>query len=436
MSNLIVHGGTPLTGRIVPSANKNAVLPILCATLLSHEPVRLVGIPEITDVRKILDIFRQLGSHVSVDYVKGTLDLHHKDTQFDPGTHHLPEEMRSSIMLVPPLLARFGAARIENDVQGCTLGVREIDPHVEVMERFGATVERRREALIMRVDSGLKANHHWLDYASVTTTENFVLCAALAHGTSTLMNAASEPHVQEFCNFMVMLGAQIEGIGTSRLTVHGVARLGKPEGAEFTFAEDFHEAVTFMALGAITGGCITVKNSAPEQFPLIDRTFAKFGVQVVHEGGWSHTVVDGPLRVKQPFTQNILPKVEAAPWPYLPVDLLPIFVALGVRAEGSMMYWNKVYEGAMGWTSELSKFGGHAFQSDPHRIITFGGKPLAPAEVESPYIIRVAIALLMLACSIPGKSTIKNAAPVRRAHPHFAENIRKLGAQIEWVEGD
>ncbi len=436
MSNLIVHGGTPLTGRIVPSANKNAVLPILCATLLTKEPVRLVGIPEITDVRKILDIFRQLGSAVNVDYASGVLEVQHLHTRFDPSTHHLPEEMRSSIMLVPGLLARFGVARIENDVQGCTLGVREIDPHVEVMERFGAKVERRREALIMRVDSGLKSNHHWLDYASVTTTENFVLCAALATGgggTSTLMNAASEPHVQEFCQFMTLLGAQIEGIGTSRLTVHGVGKLG---GGEFKFAEDFHEAVTFMALGAITGGTITVKNSAPEQFPLIDRTFAKFGVQVVHEGGWSHTVVDGPLRVKQPFTPNILPKVEAAPWPYLPVDLLPIFVALGVKAEGSMMYWNKVYEGAMGWTSELSKFGAHAFQSDPHRIITFGGKTLAPAEVESPYIIRVAIALLMLACSIPGKSTIKNATPVRRAHPRFAENIRQLGAQIEWVEGD
>ncbi len=436
MANLIVHGGTPLTGRIVPSANKNAVLPILCATLLTREPVRLIGIPEITDVRKILEIFRQLGSTVSVDYASGILDVHHEKTQFDPATHHLPEEMRSSIMLVPPLLARYGVARIENDVQGCTLGVREIDPHVEVMERFGALVERRRDALIMRVDDakgGLKANHHWLDYASVTTTENFVLCAALAHGTSTLMNAASEPHVQEFCTFMTMLGAQIDGIGTSRLTVHGVATL---KGGEFTFAEDFHEAVTFMALGAITGGTITVKNSAPEQFPLIDRTFAKFGVQVVHEGGWSHTVVDGPLRVKEPFTKNILPKIEAAPWPYLPVDLLPIFVALGVRAEGSMMYWNKVYEGAMGWTSELSKFGAHAFQSDPHRIITFGGKPLAAAEVESPYIIRVAIALLMLSCSIPGRSVIKNATPVRRAHPRFAENIRTLGAQIEWVEGD
>ena len=433
MANLIVHGGTPLTGRIVPSANKNAVLPILCGTLLTRQPVRLVGIPEITDVRKILEIFRQLGSAVSVDYATGILDLHHENTQFDPQRHHLPEEMRSSIMLVPGLLARFGVARIEDDVQGCTLGVREIDPHVEVMERFGADVERRPEALIMRCESGLKANHHWLDYASVTTTENFVLCAALAHGTSTLMNAASEPHVQEFCHFMVLLGAQIEGIGTSRLTVHGVKQLG---GAEFKFAEDFHEAVTFMALGAITGGCITVKNSAPEQFPLIDRTFAKFGVQVVHEGGWSHTVVNGPLRVKEPFTKNILQKIEAAPWPYLPVDLLPIFVALGAKSEGSAMFWNKVYEGAMGWTSELAKFGAQAFMADPHRIITFGGKQLAPAEVESPYIIRVAIALLMLSCSIPGRSVIRNATPVRRAHPRFAENIRALGAQIEWVEGD
>jgi UDP-N-acetylglucosamine 1-carboxyvinyltransferase len=433
MSHLIVHGGTALSGRIVPSANKNAVLPILCATLLTREPVRLLGIPEITDVRKILEIFRQLGSDVRVDYAAGVLDVHHRDTQFDPQRHHLPEEMRSSIMLVPGLLARFGVARIENDVQGCTLGVREIDPHVEVMQRFGADVERGRDMLLMRSEGALRANDHWLDYASVTTTENFVLCAALAGGTSTLMNAASEPHVQEFCAFVRMLGVEIEGVGTSRITVHGAKSL---RGGEFRFAEDFHEAVTFMALGAVTGGTIEVKNSAPEQFPLIDRTFAKFGVEIVHEGGWSKAYVPHRLRVREPFTRNILQKVEAAPWPYLPVDLLPVFVALGVKAEGSMMYWNKVYEGAMGWTSELSKFGAHAFLADPHRVITFGGKTLAPAEVESPYIIRVAIALLMVAASIPGRSVIKNASPVRRAHPRFAENIRALGAQIEWVEGD
>lgn len=432
MSKLLVHGGIPLSGRIVPSANKNAVLPVLCASLLTSEPLRLVGIPEITDVRKILETFRAMGSKVEMDFATGVLELQHQAAAFDLETHRLPQEMRSSIMLAPPLLARFGAARIENDVQGCTLGVREIDPHVELMQRFGAEVERRPEALILRAPHKLQANHHWLDYASVTTTENFVMCAALADGSSSLTNAASEPHVQEFCRFMELIGARIEGIGTSRVTVHGVKQLG---GGEFRFTEDFHEVVTFLALGAMTAGDVRVKNSAPEHFPLIDRTFSKFGVKVVHEGGWSRAEVDpAGLRVREPFTRNILQKVEAAPWPYLPVDLLPIFVALGVRAEGNMMYWNKVYDGALGWTSELSKFGAHAFLSDPHRVITFGGKPLAPAEVESPYIIRVAIALLMVAASIRGRSIIHNATPIRRAHPRFAENLRSLGASVEWVE--
>ena len=429
MSDLIVHGGTPLRGRLVPSANKNAVLPILCATLLSKHPIRLRGIPEITDVKKILEIFRTLGSHVAVDFEARVLDVHHQHTRFDEAVHRLPEEMRSSIMLVPGLLARFGVARIEDDVKGCSLGMREIDPHVEVMQSFGAAVERQPDGIVMRAERPLRAAQHWLDYASVTTTENYVLCAALAEGTSVLMNAASEPHVQEFCQFMVQLGARIDGLGTSRLVVHGVAELG---GGEFTFAEDFHEIVTFLALGAITGGDVAVKNSTPEQFPLIDRTFAKFGFEVVHEAGWSHARVNGPLRVREPFTRNILQKVEAAPWPYLPVDLLPIFVALGVKADGAMMYWNKVYDGAMGWTSELSKFGAHAVMCDPHRVITFGGKPLGPASVESPYIIRVAIALLMLASSIPGQSRIRNATPIRRAHPRFVENLCALGAHIEW----
>jgi len=430
MSDLIVHGGLPLRGEITPSANKNAVLPILCATLLTDAPLRLIGVPDITDVRKILDIFRTLGSEVSMDFATGVLELHHRATVFDPSRHHLPEEMRSSIMLVPPLLARFRVARLENDVKGCTLGVREIDPHVEVFERFGARIERTNGSLIVRSDAAMRANDHWLDYASVTTTENFVLCAAAASGTSTLVNAASEPHVQEFCRFIAMLGVPIDGIGTSRLAISGGCKLG---GGEFRFDEDFHEIATFLALGAITGGDIAVKNSAPEQFPLIDRTFAKFGIDVVHRDGWSRARRDGPLRVRKPFTSNILTKIEAAPWPYLPVDLLPIFIALGVRAQGSAMFWNKVYDGAMGWSVELSKFGAHVFLSDPHRLITFGGIPLTPAKVESPYIIRVAIALFMVAASIEGQSVIKNALPIRRAHPHFVENLRSVGANVEWT---
>lgn len=430
MSNLIVHGGTPLRGRVIPSANKNAVLPVLCATLLTRAPLRLLGVPDITDVRKILDIFRTLGSSVEMDHASGTLALHHRDTVFDAALHRLPEEMRSSIMLVPPLLARFGVARLEDNVKGCTLGVREIDPHVEVFRHFGSTVERAEGSLIVRRAGRLVPTDHWLDYASVTTTENFVLCAVGADGTSTLTNAASEPHVQEFCRFMVGLGARIEGIGTSRLTVHGGLELG---GGEFRFDEDFHEITTFLALGAITGGDVVVRNSAPGNFPLIDRTFAKFGVQITHEDGWSRARCAGPLAVQTPFTSNVLTKVEAAPWPYFPVDLLPIFIALGARAQGNAMFWNKVYDGALGWTGELSKFGAHVFQSDPHRLITFGGAPLTPAVVESPYIIRVAIALFMVAASIEGRSEIRNATPIRRAHPHFVENLRALGVNVEWT---
>ncbi|MFN3513520.1 MAG: UDP-N-acetylglucosamine 1-carboxyvinyltransferase [Phenylobacterium sp.] len=432
MTNLIVRGGRPLRGEITPSANKNAVLPVLCATLLTDEPVVLHRVPDITDVRKLLDFFGNLGSRVEMDFETGTLRLHH-GAGLDPKAAHLPLGMRSSIMLIPPLLHRFGRASLEEDVTGCTLGSREIDPHIEVFRAFGAEVTSERAATVISLEGGFSATRHWLDYASVTTTENFVLCAAAAKGASRLTNAACEPHVQEFCDFLRRMGARIEGVGGSRLDVEGVSGL---RGVEFTFADDFHEVATFLAMGAMTGGEIAVRNGSVEQFPLLDRTFAKFGVEVIHENGWSRAHIDGRLKVREPFTSNILTKVEAAPWPYVPADLLPIFIALGVRAEGQAMFWNKVYDGALGWHAELGKFGAHALLCDPHRLIVFGGKPLTPAKVESPYIIRVAIALFMIAASIDGESTILNAAPIQRAHPRFVENLNALGADVSWVAGD
>lgn len=425
----MVRGGRALRGRITPSANKNAVLPILCATLLTDEPVTLRNLPDITDVRQILEFFAEIGSEASWDPASGVARIRHAGARLAPSAR-LPQGMRSSIMLIPPLLARFGGARIAGEVKGCTLGAREIDPHIEVFEAFGAQVEAEADALSLRLAGRFRAASHWLDYASVTTTENFALCAATASGTSQLMNAASEPHVQEFCAFLKLMGVGIEGSGASRLEVEGRQPLG---GADYAFAEDFHEIATFLALGAITGGEVEARNAQPRQFPLIDRAFGKFGVAVAHEGGWSRARAEGPLRVKPPFTSYILPKIEAAPWPYLPVDLLPIFVALGALAEGEMLFWNKVYEGALGWTSELAKFGAHALQCDPHRVVTFGGRPLGPATVESPYIIRVAIALLMVAASVPGESVILNADPIRRAHPRFVENLVDLGADVEWA---
>jgi UDP-N-acetylglucosamine 1-carboxyvinyltransferase len=429
MSHLIVHGGRPLAGRVNPSANKNAVLPVLCATLLTDEPIVLHRVPNITDVHKLLDFFRALGSSVDMDFSSGTLKLVHGRLHGDGGAR-LPAGMRSSIMLVPALLHRFGRVRLDDDVTGCTLGVRELDPHIDVLRAFGAEVDTAPGVVSFRAPRRFAASTHWLDYASVTTTENFLLCAALAHGRSRLTNAACEPHVQELCVFLGLMGARIQGAGSSQLQVDGVDALG---GAHYTFADDFHEVATFLALSAITGGDVVVHNGASAQFPLLDRSFAKFGVDIEHQNGLSRAHMRGPLKMRPTLTPNILQKVEAAPWPYVPADLLPIFIALGVRAEGSVMFWNKVYEGALGWSSELGKFGAHAVLCDPHRLIVYGGKPLVPARVQSPYIIRVAIALFMLAASIEGRSTILNALPIRRAHPGFVDHLNALGADVEWA---
>ncbi len=433
MSSLIVHGGRPLRGAISPSANKNAVLPILCATLLTSEPVVLHRVPDITDVRKLLAFFRTLGSTVDIDFARGILRLQHGSGIADHGVR-LPGQMRSSIMLVPALLARFGRARLDDDVTGCILGAREIDPHIDVFLAFGAEVERGRGTLAVRARRRLSAADHWPDYASVTTTENFVLCAALARGRSRLVNAASEPHVQEFCAFLAAMGARIAGAGSSLLQIEGTGALG---GAEHTFADDFHEVATFLALGAITDGSVAVKNGSAAHFPLLDRTFAKFGVELEHgSDGYSRAHASRGLKVRPTLTAGLMQKVEAAPWPYVPADLLPIFVALGARAEGETLFWNKVYEGALGWSGELARFGVPVDLRDPHRLVVRGGVALRPATVESPYIIRVAIALLMVAASIEGRSVIRHALPIRRAHPRFAENLNVLGADVAWTEDE
>ena len=256
------------------------------------------------------------------------------------------------------------------------------------------------------------------------------MAAALAEGDSTLINAASEPHVQDLCQALAAMGAGIGGIGTSRLAITGVARL---HGATIEINTDYHEVVTFLALGAITGGEVRVERSLPLHFDLIARAFRKLGVAIEHEG-LSAVVRRGQrLVVEQPLTLNLLPKVEAAPWPYFPVDLLPVLIALSTRAEGTIHFWNKVYENGFSWMPELAKFGAHVVVSDPHRIIVFGNRPLRPAVVDSPYVIRAAVALTMVAASIPGRSVVRNAEIIRRAHPRFVENLRSLGADLEWV---
>ncbi|HVU35875.1 MAG TPA: UDP-N-acetylglucosamine 1-carboxyvinyltransferase [Opitutaceae bacterium] len=430
MADLIVNGGKPLSGTITPSGNKNSALPILCASLLTDEPVRLHNVPAITDVEKLVTFFTDQGSRIAWDRETGTLDIDHSG--FDPRRlkGELPAGMRSSVLLFAPLLQRMKKITIAANAKGCSLGIRELDPHLEILGKLGARIAHNGE-LTMRLPRGFRGARHWPDYMSVTATENFVMAAAMATGESVLMNAASEPHVQDLCSVLVAMGAKIDGLGTSKLTVQGVDRL---RGGEFRINTDYHEVVTFLALGAITGGEIRVRHSLPHHFDLITRAFEKLGVTIEHRGDTAVVRRNQRLLIEAPFTTNLLPKIEAAPWPYFPVDLLPCMIALAVRARGAIQFWNKVYEGGFTWMPELAKFGAHVVVSDPHRIIVFGDRPLRPTTVDAPYIIRAAVALYMVAASIPGRSIVRSADTIKRAHPRFVENLRSLGAEVEWRE--
>ena len=436
MADLIVNGGKPLSGTITPSGNKNSVLPILCASLLTDAPVTLRNVPAITDVEKLVTFFTEQGSHIAWDKAAGTIQLDHSAFDARRLEGELPSGMRSSVLLFAPLLQRMKKITVPSNAKGCSLGIRELDPHLEILEKLGAKISRNPStklragaALTMALPGKFRGARHWPDYMSVTATENFVMAAALAEGTSVIINAASEPHVQDLCGMLVGMGAKISGVGTSQLTVEGVKKL---RGGTFTINTDYHEVVTFLALGAITGGDVRVKNSLPHHFDLITRSFEKLGVIVEHDGDTARVRRGQKLVIETPFTSNLLPKIEAAPWPYFPVDLLPCMIALSVRAKGQVHFWNKVYEGGFTWMSELAKFGAHVVVSDPHRVIVFGDKPLRPAIVDAPYIIRAAVALYMVAASIPGRSVVKNADTIKRAHPNFVENLRTLGADVEW----
>ena len=429
MSDLVVNGGKPLSGTVTASGNKNSVLPIVCASLLTDEPVRLSNVPDITDLNRLIGFLVERGSRVEWDRRAGTMVLDHGGFRADPGGE-LPRDMRSTVLLYPALVRRMGRIAISSNAQGCSLGVREIDPHLDVLRALGADVSREDPVVIALPGGRFRGTRHWLDYMSVTVTENFAMAAALAEGTSTLVNAASEPHVQDLCAALAAMGARIDGIGTSMLRIEGVDRL---HGASIEIGTDYHEVTTFLALGAITGGEVRVRRSVPHHFDLITRSFGKLGVGITHEGDTAIVRAGQPMVIERPFTPNLLPKIEAAPWPYFSVDLLPLLIALAVRCEGTIHFWNKVYENGFSWMPELAKFGAHVMVSDPHRIIVFGNRPLRAATVDSPYVIRAAVALTMVAASVPGRSVVRNAEIIRRAHPNFVENLRALGADLEWV---
>ena len=430
MSNLLVRGGNVLSGEITPAGNKNSALPILCASLLTNEDVIIRNMPDLTDVNKLIELMESMGSKIEWDKENCVLKINNSNFKNEFDEEGFSMGMRGAVLLLGPLATRMSKIEVRKEIGGCSLGIRELDPHIEVLQGLGAKVYDEA-TLKIDVSNGLEGGFLWQDYMSVTTTENFAMAASKAEGTSTMVNAASEPHVQDLCNFLVAMGAKIEGIGSSTLKITGVKEL---HGTDFTISSDHHEITTLLALGAMTGGEVRVNRAEPEHFPLIVKAFKKFGVDIEYEGETAIVKPVEKLVIEEPYTKNMLQKIEAAPWPYFPVDLMPLMIALAVKSEGNIMFWNKLYEGGLFWIPEMMKFGAHIVMCDPFRIIVFGDKPLKPATVDSPNIIRATVALMMVALTIKGESIIRNADSIKRAHPNFVENLQKLGADISWVD--
>lgn len=430
MSDLIVRGGNKLSGEITPAGNKNSALPILCASLLTNEDVTIKNFPDLTDVQKLIELMISMGSQIEWDKKNCILKINNSHFKDNLGNNGFPMGMRGAILLIGPLVTRMQHIEVKKEIGGCSLGIRELDPHLEVLNGLGVMIEEKESILTITSPKRLSGGKLWQDYMSVTTTENFIMASSKAKGVSTMTNAASEPHVQDLCNFLISMGAKISGVGTSTLEITGVEEL---HSTEFSISSDHHEITTLLALGAMTGGEIRVNNAEPEFFPLINKTFNKFGVQIEYEGDTAIVKPVSKLVIQEPYTKNMLQKIEAAPWPYFPADLIQLMIALAVKSEGNIMFWNKLYEGGFFWIQEMMKFGAHIVMCDPYRIIVFGDKPLSPATVDSPNIIRATVALMMVALTIKGESLIRNADSIKRAHPNFVENLQKLGADISWA---
>jgi UDP-N-acetylglucosamine 1-carboxyvinyltransferase len=431
MSDLIINGGNILNGEVTPSGNKNSALPILCATLLTDETITLNNFPDLTDLNQLVELMKSVGSEIAWNKEEKTIKINNSNFKKEEVAEKgFPLGMRGAVLLFAPLTYRVKKLKLTSSIGGCALGIRELDPHFDILKNMGAEVDTNGEIEI-DLKGSFQGSDLWPDYMSVTATENFIMTAVLAEGTSTMNNAASEPHVQDLCNFLNQMGAKISGIGSSRLIVEGVEEL---HGTEFTISPDHHEITTLLALGAMTGGQVRVKGVNKEHFPLIERSFSKLGVEIKYDGDTAYVDKHQKMEILQPYTANMLQKIEAAPWPYFPADLLPLLIALATRCEGNIMFWNKLYEGGFFWIPEMIRFGAHIVMCDPHRVIVFGGKKLKATTVDAPNIIRSTVALMMVALCINGESKIRNAISINRAHPNFIETLQELGADIKWSE--
>ena len=422
MARYVIRGNVPLTGVISPLGNKNAVLPMLAASLLTNEPVRLTNVPDIRDVRVMLDLLEALGAEITHDPLAHTACVRCEKLSAGRLLDPRVMEIRASILFVGALLARCGHLEILPP-GGCTIGQRQVETHFANLSGLGVQVHYGNP--LRATTSGLKGAFVWSDETSVTATANFLLAAVLAEGKSTLYNAASEPHIQDLCRMLNAMGAQIEGIGTNRLTIYGRRAL---HGVEYRVAEDYVEAGSFLAAAAATGGRVTVKVEQPGQYRQIVRQFAKLGIQI--EVGEQKLTVRHHVSGAVAETPNgRLPKIECLPWPGFPADLLPITLVAATQSCGRILFHDKMFESRLFFVDKIIRMGAEIFLSDPHRAIVFGPSRLRGGFIESPDL-RAGMAMVIAALAATGISTIARIQVIERGYERLDERLRSLGADI------
>jgi UDP-N-acetylglucosamine 1-carboxyvinyltransferase len=425
MQSFVIEGGRPLSGTVRAVGNKNGALPILAATILASEPVTLTNVPRIRDVETMVELLVDLGAHarwtgpneIAVDS-SGV-----EKTALDP---ELCREIRASFLLAGPLLARHGRAVVPPP-GGDVIGRRRLDTHLHAFAELGVEIDLNG-AYDLRADR-LVGTRMYLDEASVMATENAVMAAVLAEGTTVVGHAACEPHIQDLCRFLVSLGARIDGIGSNVLRIEGVERLG---GCAHRIGAEHIEVASFAALAAVTGGELVIEDVEPDDLISIVPAFRKLGIQL-EVGERTVRVAPGQSLEVVDDLGGQIPKIESGIWPAFPADLTSIAVVVATQATGTVLVFEKMFESRMFFVDKLVAMGARIILCDPHRVVVTGPARLVGQRVESPDI-RAGMAMVIAALCAEGRSTIGNIRQIDRGYERIDERLRALGALIERVD--
>ncbi len=424
MGRLVIQGGRTVSGTHAVSGNKNAVLPMIAATLLTSEPVTLANVPDISDVEAMLEAAKTFGARVSRDRAARTVTLATPKLRSARIDAALAAKLRTSFLFAGPLLARAGRAALPPP-GGDAIGHRRLDTHFAGFKALGAKAKAGRKSLSFRGE--LRGARILLDEASVTATENILMASVLAKGRTEIYNAACEPHIVDLARMLNAMGAKISGAGSNRISVEGVASLG---GCTARVGCDYIEAGSYIAAAAVTGGELLLTGIDPEPFEVLEGAFRRFGVT------WSISAAEKTLRYvpKKRLRMrydlgDAIPSVADGTWPAFPSDLMSILIVLASQTRGTCLFFEKMFESRLYFVDQLRQMGAKIVQCDPHRVVVTGPSPLYGGTFSSPDI-RAGIALVIAALAARGTSTILNAEVVDRGYVAVESQLAALGANI------